>query len=240
MISVKYYENALLSKNMIFIENKNKSGIYRWVNKLNNKTYVGSGLDLSKRVGDYFKKSELNRNPRPIHAALLKYGYENFNLEILEYCRADELVAREQYYLDLIKPEYNILTYAYSLLGYKHSPENIAKFKLKKISQEHKDILSLTHLGKVVSQETRDKLSLTTTNYKKNNPLSPEALANIKAKTMEREGVPVSLLNTQTNEAVDFPTLTQAGEYLGVKRQAIRNAIKRGSLIKGLYRVSEK
>ena len=236
---VKYYENALLSKNHIFTDNSNKSGIYRWVNKLNNNTYVGSGLNLSKRVGDYYKKSELNRNPRPIHAALLKYGYENFNIEILEYCRADELVAREQYYLDLIKPEYNILTTAYSLLGFKHSPENIAKFKLKKISQEHKDILSLTHLGKIVSQETRDKLSLATTNYKKDNPLSPEALANIKAKTTEREGVPVSLLNTQTNEVVDFPTLTQAGEYLGVKRQAIRNAINRGSLIKGLYRVSE-
>ena len=74
---------------------------------------------------------------------------------------------------------------------------------------------------------------------KKNNPLSPEALSNIKAKTTEREGVPVSLLNIQTNQTIDFPTLTQAGEYLGVKRQAIRNAIKRGSLIKGLYRVLE-
>jgi group I intron endonuclease len=104
------------------------------VNTLNNNTYVGSGLNLSKRVGDYYKKSELNRNPRPIHAALLKYGYENFNLEILEYCKADELLVREQYYLDLLIPEYNVLTRAYSLLDFKHSPENIAKFKLKKIS----------------------------------------------------------------------------------------------------------
>ena len=29
LIPVKYYENALLSKNVIFTENKNKSGIYR-------------------------------------------------------------------------------------------------------------------------------------------------------------------------------------------------------------------
>lgn len=63
--------------------------------------------------------------------------------------------------------------------------ENIEKFKLKKISQEHKDILSLTHSGKIVSQETRDKLALATKNYKKNNPLTSEALANIRAKTIE-------------------------------------------------------
>lgn len=237
---VKCYDNALLNKKSILIENKNKSGVYRWVNKLNNKTYVGSGLNLFKRIGDYYKESELKRNPRPIHAALLKYGYENFKLEILEYCRADELIVREQFYLDLLNPEYNILKNAYSLLGFKHSEENLAKFKLKKISQEHKEILSLVHSNKEVSEETRDKLSKATLNFKKNNPLTPEALANITAKTTEREGVPVLVLNTQTNEIIEFPTLTKAGEYLEVKRQAIRNAIKRESLVKGLYRVSEK
>lgn len=237
---IKSYDDALSNKNTLLLDNKGKPGIYRWINKLNNNTYVGSGLDLSKRLKEYYNKSELKRNPRPIHAALLKYGYENFILEILEYCRADELIKREQYYLDTLKPEYNILKYAYSLLGYKHTPENIAKFKLKKVSQELKDKLSLVHSGKEVSQETRDKLSLATANYRKNNPLSPEALANITAKTTEREGVAVTLLNTQTNEELEFPTLTKAGEYLGIKRQAIRNAIKRKSLVKGLYRVSEK
>ena len=143
MIPEKCYENALLSKKDIFIENKGKSGVYRWINKLNNKTYVGSGLDLSKRIKEYYNQSALKRNPRPIHTALLKYGYENFKLEILKYCRADELIKKEQYYLDLLNPEYNILKKAYSLLGFKHSIENIAKFKLKKITQEHKDILSL-------------------------------------------------------------------------------------------------
>lgn len=128
---------------------------------------MGSGLNLSKRLSEYYNQSELKRNFRPIHAALLKYGYENFILEILEYCRADELIKREQYYLDLLDPEYNILKYAYSLLGYKHTPENIAKFKLKKVSQELKDILSSVHLGKEVRQETRDKLSIAISNYKK-------------------------------------------------------------------------
>lgn len=149
--------------------------------------------------------------------------------------------------MDLLNPEYNVLKYAYSLSGYKHTPETIAKLKLKEVSPELKDILSSVHSGKEVSQETRDKLSLATTNYKKHNTLSSffvkkttEALANITAKTTEREGVAVILLNTQTNEELEFPTLTKAGEYLGIKRQAIRNAIKRESLVKGLYRVSEK
>jgi group I intron endonuclease len=53
------------------------------VNNLNGKTYVGSAINLSKRLGSYFNEKELNRNPRPIQDALLKYGHKNFTLEIL-------------------------------------------------------------------------------------------------------------------------------------------------------------
>nr|YP_009750532.1 GIY-YIG endonuclease [Tolypocladium cylindrosporum]QIJ60537.1 GIY-YIG endonuclease [Tolypocladium cylindrosporum] len=239
VIPIKSYSNAFINKNAILLENKDKPGIYHWINKLNGNSYVGSGMNLSKRIGEYYKESELKRNPRPIHAALLKHGYTNFTLEILEYCKLDELLKREQYYLDLLNLEYNILKHAYSLLGFKHSAENLAKFKLKTISEEHKNILSSVHLGKEVSQETRDKLSLATANYSKNNPLSPEALANITAKTTEREGKSVQLLNIQTNEILDFPTLTKAAEHLGITRQAVRNAINRESLVKELYRISE-
>ena len=58
-----------------------------------------------------------------ITKALLKYGYSVFSLEILEYCEALEAISREQYYPDLLKPEYNVLKIAGSPLGYKH-PEN--------------------------------------------------------------------------------------------------------------------
>lgn len=62
---------------------------------------------------------------------MLKHGHENFTLEILEYCSITELFVREQYYLDLLKPEYNILKFAYSTKGYKHSAETIALLKSK-------------------------------------------------------------------------------------------------------------
>lgn len=52
---------------------------------------------------------------------MLKYGYNNFNLEILEYCDKNILIEREQYYIDLLKPEYNICKTAGSSLGRKFS-----------------------------------------------------------------------------------------------------------------------
>ncbi len=96
LIPVKTYQNAETDKSRILLENKGKSGIYRWINKINKKTYVGSGKDLAKRLAIYYKTSELLKYKRPIHQALLKYGYENFHLEIIEYCTSDKLIKREQ------------------------------------------------------------------------------------------------------------------------------------------------
>lgn len=231
---VKSYDNAGSLKERILAENRNLSGIYRWENKINGNVYVGSGVDLAKRLGIYYRNSELTRNTRPIHQALLKYGHDNFRLDILEYCLSGEgrfaekantvIIKREQYYLDLLEPEYNILKFAYSLQGFKHSEESIALFKSKKISSKHKEILSLTHKGKIVSEETREKLARATIEYKKNNPLTVEALANIRAKTIEREGISVTVLNTETKELKVFSNQTEAGVFLGVSRQAVYNA----------------
>ena len=73
-----------------------------------------------------------------IYKALIKHGYSNFSLEIIEYCEPSLAVSREQYYLDLLKPEYNVLQIAGSSLGFKHSDETIAKMKARVWSDEHK------------------------------------------------------------------------------------------------------
>jgi hypothetical protein len=56
-------------------------------------------------------------NTITIHRALLKYGYSAFSLYILEYCNKEDLVSREQHYLDIYKAEYNTLKIAGSSLG---------------------------------------------------------------------------------------------------------------------------
>jgi group I intron endonuclease len=58
-----------------------------------------------------------------INKALVKYGYSDFSLLILEYCEPDLCIEREQYYIDLYKPEYNILKLAGSSIGYTHTEE---------------------------------------------------------------------------------------------------------------------
>jgi DNA-binding XRE family transcriptional regulator len=54
------------------------------------------------------------------------------------------------------------------------------------------------------------------------------------------KGVAVSIINTETNEIIKFTNQTEAGQYLGVTRQAIYGAIKRGKLVKGIYLIIKK
>jgi group I intron endonuclease len=89
-------------------------------------------------MSKYSLRSIIKSN-RPIERALLKYGYSNFSLEILEYCEIEELLEREDYYLTNFKPEYNLVTKAGSTLGYKHTPESIEKMRNFILSEEVKE-----------------------------------------------------------------------------------------------------
>jgi group I intron endonuclease len=87
-----------------------------------------------------------------IYSALLKYGYSNFELAILEYCDSEDLIKKEQYYIDLLKPNYNLLTIAGSLLGFKHTEE--AKLKIS-VSQQGKNN---SFFGKTHSEEYKGRI----------------------------------------------------------------------------------
>ena len=98
------YNNSKEDKTRIFKENKNKRVVYRWVNKINNKAYIGSSINFSVRLYKYYSLKHLSKSKTPIHNALLKYGFENFALEILEYCEEGvNPVLREQYYFELVR-----------------------------------------------------------------------------------------------------------------------------------------
>ena len=81
---VKTYRNPDTQKLQILKENKGKSGVYRWVNLENGKSYIGSSTDLGRRMRGYFSilnlKAEIKRSRSIIYRSLIKYGYSNFSL----------------------------------------------------------------------------------------------------------------------------------------------------------------
>ena len=147
VVPVKRYSNADTDKPQILKENKGKSGVYLWRNLITGKTYVGSSVDLGNRLKQYFSYSHISSVKRKskIYASLLTatpggcgLGYYNFSFEILEFCDRDKAVSREQYYMDLLKPEYNILKTAGSLLGFKHLKSSKIWEHLKRINANPK------------------------------------------------------------------------------------------------------
>ena len=152
IVPVISYSNADIQKTAILNDNKNRVGIYRWVNLTTGKTYIGSSGNLSDRFRKYFNinflEKEVMKNNSHIYRSLIKNGYSNFKLEILEYCEVDILMEREQYYFDRCNPEYNILKIAGSLRGFKHS-------------EATKEIMSLIKKNNIISDETRLKIATT-------------------------------------------------------------------------------
>jgi group I intron endonuclease len=95
--------------------------IYQILNKKNNKFYIGSSNNIENRFRSHKYKLRKNIHHSPIlQKSYNKYGKNNFEFRILE--ETDNLLEREQYYLDKLKPKYNISLSAYSvMLGRKHS-----------------------------------------------------------------------------------------------------------------------
>ena len=82
-----------------------------------------SGTNLHARVSDYFQPWYYTyRNNLPIVRAIKKYGLDKFHLFILDFVEDKDILESEQFWLNKIQPEYNILTEAGNSQGYKHSP----------------------------------------------------------------------------------------------------------------------
>lgn len=74
------YCNPEIQKAQILNENKGKYGVYRWTNKESGKSYVGSAVDLSKRLCLYYNNYHLTKVNMVINKALKKHKHSNFTL----------------------------------------------------------------------------------------------------------------------------------------------------------------
>jgi group I intron endonuclease len=236
IVPVKIYDKPEIQKSLILGVNKNKSLIYRWVNKINNKDYIGSSSNAHVRFKKYYDKFILQNINMSIYKAILKYGLDNFILQIIEYCDPENVISREQFYLDNFYFYYNQLTKADSSLGFKHSKDTLNKMKGRKNALGYKHTAS-----------TIKKLSLISSNVKHNvdsllkmreawaerkynkkpiiNDIIPlqsqEPLVNKKAPHSKK----VIILNIENQTIKNFNSITDAAKYFNLNRSTPRNYI---------------
>jgi group I intron endonuclease len=141
--------------------------VYQIKNKIDNKIYVGSTNNISKRWHTHRKKLSINKHHSPyLQNAWNKYGEECFLFEIIQsFSTKKDMLLSEQVWLDTTccynrENGYNVCKIAGSPLGHKHSNE--AKLKIsnrmkgenhpfygKKLTIEHKERISKSNLGKI-------------------------------------------------------------------------------------------
>lgn len=164
------FENAKECRDKLLDSNKGKSGIYIWVNNLNGKTYIGQASELggkkNGRLNRYYRPSfisDTDRGKSLIRGAIKKYGLENFSVGILEYCSVEQLDNREQYWFNLLIPEYNILTISSSSRGYKHTLDSLEKMRGPRPhfspSIEQREAIAQANKNRVYNQKFRDDIS---------------------------------------------------------------------------------
>jgi group I intron endonuclease len=112
------------------------------------------------------------------------------------------VIEREQYYMNLLNPEYNILKIAGSTKGYKHTEETLAKFRARVFSVEHIAMLK-ENQSKFNSEEQRAK--------------ARERMLEIN----KRKGIRVEVLDLDTNTTTTYDSIRKAAEFIGCAKNAI-------------------
>lgn len=84
-----------------YIPNKDSGCVYKIVNLINNKMYIGQTKNFTKRIQCH--KSSYINNDTFLYNAINKYGWDNFEVSIVEdNIPNSHLRSRETYYIDML------------------------------------------------------------------------------------------------------------------------------------------
>lgn len=142
--------------------------IYKIVNNINGKIYIGFSRNVEKRICDHIQQSK--KSNLKLYNAIRKYGWSNFSFEVLYQSKDANhtLNDMERHFIeeyDSFRHGYNCTAGGEGLLGYKHS--SITKQKMQKPkSESHKLKLKVARnkrkvepaLGKRWTEERRQKI----------------------------------------------------------------------------------
>lgn len=221
------------------------SGIYRILNLANGKCYIGSSQDVDTRWKAHINLLKGDRHhSKKLQHAWNKYGEGSFSLVILELASPLDLPSREQAWLDSTAPSYNILKFAWTVRGLKHTAEAKMKMSLaktgvkqseevirkrteglkgRKLTPEH--IANLT--GKVVSEGTRRKLSAANTGKIRSEETRIKCGQNRRGKKFTAEGkanlerAKANMTEAQKQNVINITIKTHSKSYIVISPEGV-------------------
>lgn len=136
-------------------------GIYRIRHIETGRSYVGSSVDIERRWREHIWliRRNLHRAKHLMHA-FQKYGADAFAFEVLEEMPAfnDETrLERENHWIQVLKPAFNVAPVAGSTLGMKHSAKTIENMR-KSRTPEVLAAISAAQSGRIKSAEEIAKM----------------------------------------------------------------------------------
>ena len=214
-------------------------GIYKIINVVNNKFYVGSAVDLKRRKARHFSELRNGKhNNRYLQAAWVKYGEHSFVFVVVEELSDEaDLLAAENVWLkehvgkdycynlgvDATAPMLGFSGEASPTWGYKHKPESLAQIgiasKARVQSDEEKIKRRATMRGKPQPAEVRAKISATLSGegnywYGKKRP---------------NHGAKVSravVVTKPNGETLEYPSIQALRTALNLKPPTVNRAVK--------------
>lgn len=227
---------------MKIIDQKAISGIYAIRNTTNNKQYVGSSANI--RIRQKLHVNVLIRNKH--HSIVLqrawnKYGRDAFEFQILEEVNVEDLLVREQFYIDNHKPEYNICPIAGSSRGKLVSEETRKKMSLLrrgvKHSEERNRIKSIAQGGdnhwtrkKKFTDEAKQRMSDAQKKLYTNGYISPRKGRKMPSECVEasrvRNSIPVDQLTIDGEFIKQWPSAKAVELEIGIYATNIGAACK--------------
>lgn len=139
-------------------------GIYKIENTVNKKIYIGSCSNFNVRKGSHLCLLRQGKHHSiKLQRSFNKYGEDNFIISLIENCEKENLIIREQFYIDTLKPYYNICLKAGSTQGRVFTDshkEKLSKSLTGKVRTEvQKEYQRQIKIGKTHSKQTKEKVS---------------------------------------------------------------------------------
>jgi hypothetical protein len=188
-----------------------KSGIYCIKNIITNKVYIGSSVNIKNRIKGHERllKRDGHYN-NYLQKAWSKYKEESFMFTVLERVINEQLIEREQYWIDFYQSAkrkfgYNICPKAGNTLGVRPSKETLIKLS-KAQSGKNNGMYGKTH-----TEEVRRRLSRFHTGLK-----MPEGFKETMSKVTKGENNGMyGKTHTEEAKTIIYQKLKQRGGYKG-------------------------